>query len=266
MQTWTIYADDGEPADPLDDPQQRIRPAMLGGGANIAWLPEDGRVVEYETFGFHVKYTGGGFKTVAKLEADARLYVTERRVVLLVRDVDPGLGAVGGVTDLLTLGASGAVRDMGRSVTGRTGLREKFHLVGQIDYLSFILVRYYQTRIWGSRSLLDLGAFTGDPAPRAIEMLATSLPRKADIATLARGVHARARTAQLDPGAQDRTEQQLEAARNSHFRPSGDGQMATLGGSVITLTDLHGLGSPSLAPAPDSSPEASSGGERGTGA
>jgi len=241
MQTWTIYAEDGQAADPLIDPQQRIRPVLWGADPAIAWLAEDGHIVEHQTFGFDIKYSDVGFKSVCKLDANASLYVTDRRIILLVRDVDPGLGIVGELSDLLTVGASTFLRDVGRSATGRAGLRERFHLVGQIDYLSLILVRYYQTRLWGSRSLLDLGAFIGEPRPRAIELLATTLPKKVDIAALARDIHGRARKAHLDASVQDRTDDQLQAARNSVFKPSGDGQLAALDGSVIRMTQLHDL-------------------------
>jgi hypothetical protein len=257
LQTWTIFAEDGRAADPLIDPQQRIRPVLSGADPAIGWLVEDGHIVEHQTFGFDIKYSDGGFKSVCKLDADASMFVTDRRIILLVRDIDPGLGVVGELSDLLTMGASTFLRDVGRSVTGHAGLRERYHLVGQIDYLSLILVRYYQTRLWGTRSLLDLGAFVGEQRTRAIELLATTLPKKVDIAALARDIHARARRAHLEASLQDRTDGQLEAVRNSTFKPSGDGQMATLNGSVITLTQLHelsttgaGAGEPTQFPAP----------------
>lgn len=144
-----------------------------------------------------------------------------------------------GLGDMLSLGTSETLRDLFRSASGRAGRREKFHLAAQIDYMSMAFVRYYKTNIWGARSLLDVGALTGEPAPRVLEIINTSFDRKQDIASIARDIFARAKLAQMAEGSRSLTELQRESLAQSNFQKSGDGLMASLGTTCIPLTGLQ---------------------------
>jgi hypothetical protein len=241
MQTWTLLSESGEFYDPADDPQQRVRPILAGKGPTIGWRPDDGRVSCHPAFGIEIKINSNGFKTVANVAGSASLYVTDRRIVLVISDVDQEPGLARGVGDMLSLGTSETLRDLFRSASGRAGLRDKFHLAAQIDYLSMALVRYYKTSMWGARSLLDVAALTGEPAPRVLEIVNTSFARKQDIAAIAGDIFARTRAAQMLESLRPLTQLQRQRLSETKFEKSGDGFLASFGTTCMPLTQLEGL-------------------------
>jgi PDZ domain len=241
MITWTIMDGNGRDTDPVPDTWQRIRPRMFNG--EVDWLPSDGRVERYDVSSLAVKYAvDGGFKTSVKVPGVAvQMYVTDMRVVFVVPDVQPETGLGAWVANSLTGGVAGTVRDLGRSIGGGLGLREKFHLVAQIDHASLALVRYYQTGIWGSRSLFNLAADTGDLAPRVLEFLDTSFARKENIAAVASDIVARAARARARNEFQLISEAKLAQLPSLAFKPSGDAFSCHLADSSVALNRLHEL-------------------------
>lgn len=239
METWTLLSESGDLDVPMDDPQQRIRPVLDGRSANIAWLPADGLVKSYPAADFEIKIHGDhGFETTTHVPGQAlTIYVTDQRVVLLMPDVDPGSGLLGDFADIFSGGAAGFLREAARSASGNAGLREKYHLVAQIDYLCLGFVRYYQATIWGSRSLIDLGAVTGEPS-RPIEIVATSVPRKSNVEGLARDIFTRVQAAQLREDLRPLMLTHVQALLNTGFKRSGDGYLASFGETAMPLTNL----------------------------
>lgn len=194
MQSWTLVSGDGTIVDALTDPNQRVRPVISPDGSSLTQAGGDGRVAEYPVSSLILKH--GGQQKVAELPAaKGVLYVTDQRVVLVFPDIDLGPSAGAGLLDVMTLGAAGTLRELGRSAAGHAGIREKVHLVAQIDYLSLAVVRYYQTKVWGTGSALDLGVVTGEPQPRHMEFFTTRLPRKMDVAAVGNDILGRARAA-----------------------------------------------------------------------
>lgn len=239
METWTILSELGEFLDEDEDPEQRTRPRLAGRSCNIQWLPADGHVSSYTTAGLEFKINDDGFKTIVEFPGkESFLHVTDRRVVLVVPDVGPEPGLVRQLGDALSLGTSETFRDLFRSVAGQVGLRDKYHLVAQIDYMCLGLIRFYPTSVWGTRSTLDLGALTGEPAPRVMEIVNTSLARKQDIAAVAESILARAQLAQANEDLRPLEESQRRGLADVRFNPNGDGFIALLAQSSIPLTRL----------------------------
>src|SRR4051812_44881936 len=232
METWTILSETDTAREV--DPEQRIRPRLTGEGSAIAWLPGDGRVDPLRVAGLAIKITDNGFKTLAEVPGEtATLFVTNRRVVLVIADISPEGGVAMAFSDLLTGGVAGTVQDATRWATGRARLRKRYHLAAQIDYLSLALIRYYQTTIWGARSILSIAAHTGEPAPRVLEIVETSLSRKEDIAAIAGDILSRAKLAQEREDLRPLTDVQRRAVAEAAFRPSNDAFIASLGESCI---------------------------------
>lgn len=118
MDAWAIHSHTGESANPLDDPQQRIRPIIAGPA--IAWLAADGQVASYPAADFETKIIDNGFKTLITVPGPGSSHYSPdyRRVVLVMLDVDPETGPAMALSDPLTTGAAGTLGDLARSAAG----------------------------------------------------------------------------------------------------------------------------------------------------
>jgi len=239
MECWTILADDGEFDDLIHDPGQTIRPALARNRSSVAWLPTDGRVISYPARGFEIMINDRGHKTIVEVPGqESQLFVTDRRVVLWMSDIDPGAGSATGLADFVSGGVVATLRDFGRWSAGKLGTRAKYHLAAQIDYMSLAFVRYYQATTWPARSLLNLGVLTGESAPRVLEIVGLSVARKDDVGGMAKTILARAKAAQTHEDLRPLTPIQRDGLIKVAFERNGDGFMASFASTCIPLTEL----------------------------
>lgn len=110
-------------------------------------------------------------------------------------------------------------------------------LVVQVDYMTMACVRYYQTKIWGTGSALDLVVKAGDEV-KEMEFLTTRLPRKADIAAVAEEILQKARAAWATDDLRLLDDASREAADAVRFVRHGSAFMAVME-PASTLSKLH---------------------------
>jgi hypothetical protein len=212
----------------------------------VDWLAADQAIRHHDSSGFEVMINDGSrSRTMLEVPgADVKVAVSDRRVVLVHADVDPGASSLTRAADFLLGGNVGTVRDLTRSVTGTFNLRQHYHLLGQVDLRTVVIVRYYQATMFGSRSLLSIWANLGEPAPRQIVGIATSFARKVDVRAIAADVMARAKRAQLEQTVVPLSDEQRTLVQAVQWKPSGDAFIATFP-MVVSLRRLSGM-----APAP----------------
>ncbi|MCW2865086.1 MAG: hypothetical protein JWP48_6794 [Actinoallomurus sp.] len=238
LQIWTITTSAGD-LELEPDPEQVVYPQLRGHDGGLEKLATDGQVKQYGINGIEIKgyEPGEGFVDVVAIPGKAaRLYVTDRRVVVTMTDVDLGPSGLMTAADFVIPGMGG-LRDITRMIT--KSVRTRYHFVAQIDYQCLTLVRYYQATGILQRSLLQLGSAVGEPPPVETMGIWTSLSQREKVSEIAEDILRRAIRAQLARTVLPVTEEQKVASSVSRFAPSGaDGRarIAILPGPV-TLTD-----------------------------
>src|SRR4051812_9815747 len=110
LDIWTIVAADD--ADPLEDPHQIVHPRLKPGGERyptVDWLAADQAIRHHDSSGFEVMINDGSrFRTMLEVPgADVKVAVSDRRVVLVHADVDPGASSLTRAADFLLGGNVG---------------------------------------------------------------------------------------------------------------------------------------------------------------
>lgn len=261
----TLADSDGTYTAGLDDPGQLLYPRLRPGShwdPRIDWQPADTGIVRHTTAGLTVSIQDNGMKTLLDVPGgEVDMNISDRRVVLVHADVDPGASALTNAAGwVLGRGVSG-IRDLSRSVAGALDLRPRYHLLAQIDLRTCTVIRFYQTKMFGTRSLLSIWAFTGESKPRTIMGLDTSFSRKVKMRALAEDLVGRAQRAQLAQTVVPLDAEQREQIRAVRLQPSGDGFIAVFP-AIVSLKRLSRLDQTAAAepvrqaPAADTAPPA----------
>ena len=218
MQTWVIYGPEGPRAEPLHDPNQRIRPRLAGPGPDVDWHLDDGQDMAFPAVGSGLAIDGHTFAPRPGAEG-ASVYVTDRRVLLVLPDVDPATVPDGG---------------------GDAGSPETLRLACQVDFLCLSELRSAPAADGTGRETLSFASRTGaadPPAARVVSVTADAV----EVDMIVQSVWARARSAQFRASLRPLTEEGRQALLEASFRGEDGAQVARFGAAALSLAEIAGI-------------------------
>lgn len=232
-QIWNVATVAGEEWQHSGDPEQVIFARVSGPDAAPHLLPADSNVSRLDLESFSVKTmknNGDWADLVTAPKGGATLYVTDRRVIAVKRDIDLGPSVAVRSLDWAIPGAV-LMRDLAKGVSRRMGATVKHHLAAQIDYQSLLMVRYTKgKRSYQGGTGLQLTAYLGEPEPNSTTALWVDMHRDTDTRSVAEDLCRRALQAQLSRTLEPLTPAEREKVAEAQFEPSGHGSALTLHG------------------------------------
>lgn len=235
VQIWNVATIEGAEWEYSGDPNQIVFAHISGADGLPEFTPADGGVtrVDIESVAVKGAIPGKGMVDIVnELKGGTTLYVTQRRIVAVKRDIDLGPSSAVRALDWVVPGA-GFVRDLAHDVGRKMGAAARYHFVAQIDYQSLRLIRYTKgKRFYQGGTGLQLTALLGEAPPAGAMTLMVGMRSDADTPAIAEVIAELAKEAQLSRQVFPLDADQRAATSRATFQKSGDGQSLDTKGAV----------------------------------